>query len=44
MDLTSFDLPTFLRGATQEVFDTMLSMELAEKDKAELESSGPHFF
>ena len=40
MDLTSFDLPTFLRGATQEVFDTMLSMELVEKDKAELENSG----
>ena len=31
MDLTAFDLPTFLRGATQEVFDTMLSMALAEK-------------
>jgi chemotaxis protein CheX len=30
MDLASFDLPTFLRGATQEVFDTMLSMELTE--------------
>jgi chemotaxis protein CheX len=39
MDLTSFDLPTFLRGATQEVFDTMLSMELSEKDKAEMENS-----
>jgi CheY-specific phosphatase CheX len=32
MDLATFDLPTFLRGATQEVFDTMLSMELTEKD------------
>jgi len=32
MDLSTFDLPTFLRGATQEVFDTMLSMELAEKE------------
>jgi chemotaxis protein CheX len=32
MDLSTFDLPTFLRGATQEVFDTMLSMELTEKD------------
>ena len=32
MDLSAFDLPTFLRGATQEVFDTMLSMPLAEKE------------
>ena len=32
MDLAAFDLPTFLRGATQEVFDTMLSMELSEQD------------
>jgi len=32
MDLATFDLPTFLRGATQEVFDTMLSMELTEQD------------
>ena len=30
MDLAAFDLPTFLRGATQEVFDTMLSMTLTE--------------
>ena len=32
MDLSAFDLPTFLRGATQEVFDTMLSMPLVEKE------------
>jgi len=32
MDLATFDLPTFLRGATQEVFDTMLSMELTEQE------------
>ena len=31
MELTTFDLPTFLRGATREVFDTMLSMELNEQ-------------
>lgn len=30
MDLSAFDLPKFLRGATQEVFDTMLSMALVE--------------
>jgi CheY-specific phosphatase CheX len=36
MDLAAFDLPAFLRGATQEVFDTMLSMELTEKDHQEL--------
>ena len=35
MDLASFDLPTFLRGATQEVFDTMLSMELTEQGNQE---------
>jgi CheY-specific phosphatase CheX len=35
MDLAAFDLPSFLRGATQEVFDTMLSMELTEKDHQE---------
>jgi chemotaxis protein CheX len=35
MDLAAFDLPTFLRGATQEVFDTMLSMELTEQNKSE---------
>ena len=32
MDLATFDLPTFLRGATQDVFDTMLSMQLTEQD------------
>ena len=32
MDLSAFDLPAVLRGATQEVFDTMLSMELAEQE------------
>ncbi len=32
MDLSNFDLPTFIRGATQEVFDTMLSMELSEQE------------
>ena len=32
MDLAAFDLPKFLRGATQEVFDTMLSMALSEKE------------
>ena len=32
MDLAAFDLPTFLRGATQEVFDTMLSMDLTEQE------------
>ncbi len=31
MDLTSFDLPSFLRSATQEVFETMLSMQLGER-------------
>jgi len=36
MDLATFDLPTFLRGATQEVFDTMLSMQLAEQDSQNL--------
>ena len=35
MDLATFDLPTFLRGATQEVFDTMLSMELTEQEHKE---------
>jgi len=35
MDLATFDLPTFLRGATQEVFDTMLSMELTEHGNKE---------
>jgi len=35
MDLAAFDLPGFLRGATQEVFDTMLSMELTEQDHQE---------
>lgn len=35
MDLATFDLPTFLRGATQEVFDTMLSMDLAEQEHKE---------
>jgi CheY-specific phosphatase CheX len=35
MDLAAFDLPTFLRGATQEVFDTMLSMELTEQEHQE---------
>ena len=34
MDLAAFDLPTFLRGATLEVFDTMLSMGLVEKGNA----------
>jgi CheY-specific phosphatase CheX len=34
MDLSAFDLPTFLRGATQEVFDTMLSMKLAETERS----------
>ena len=32
MDLTSFNLGAFLRSATQEVFETMLSMELGEID------------
>ena len=32
MDLATFDLPPFLRGATQEVFDTMVSMELTDQD------------
>ncbi len=32
MDLTSFNLASFLRSATQEVFETMLSMELGERD------------
>ncbi len=32
MDLTSFNLGSFLRSATQEVFETMLSMELGEID------------
>ena len=36
MELTTFDLPTFLRGVTREVFDTMLSMELNEQDAASL--------
>ena len=36
MDLAAFDLPTFLRGATQDVFDTMLSMELAEQTSQSL--------
>ena len=36
MELTTFDLPTFLRGATREVFDTMLSMELNEQDAPSL--------
>ena len=35
MDLAAFDLPTFLRGATQEVFDTMLSMDLTEQKPEE---------
>jgi len=35
MDLAAFDLPTFLRGATQEVFDTMLSMDLTEQEHKE---------
>ncbi len=30
MELTSFNLASFLRSATQEVFETMLSMELGE--------------
>ena len=36
MDLATFDLPTFLRGAAQEVFDTMLSMQLTEQDSLTL--------
>ena len=32
MDLTSFNLGAFLRSATQEVFETMLSMQLAERE------------
>ncbi len=32
MVLTSFNLGVFLRSATQEVFETMLSMELGEID------------
>ncbi len=32
MDLTSFNLASFLREATQEVFETMLSMALGEND------------
>lgn len=36
MELAAFDLPTFLRGATQEVFDTMLSMELSEQASQDL--------
>ena len=35
MDLAAFDLPTFLRGAAQEVFDTMLSMDLTEQEHKE---------
>ena len=35
MELAAFDLPTFLRSATREVFDTMLSMGLEEDLKAE---------
>jgi len=36
MELAAFDLPTFLRGATQEVFDTMLSMDLSEQPSRDL--------
>ena len=36
MELTAFDLPTFLRRATREVFDTMLSMELNEQEAPSL--------
>ena len=36
MELATFDLPIFLRGATREVFDTMLSMELNEQDTLSL--------
>ncbi len=32
MDLTSFNLEAFLRSATQEVFETMLSMQLGERE------------
>ncbi len=32
MDLTAFNLGAFLRSATQEVFTTMLSMELGERE------------
>jgi chemotaxis protein CheX len=39
MDLAAFDLPTFLRGATQEVFDTMLSMTLAETNAADFSAT-----
>ena len=39
MDLATFDLPTFLRGATQDVFDTMLSMQLTEQDSHTLADS-----
>lgn len=36
MELSVFDLPTFLRGATQDVFDTMLSMDLTERTHPDL--------
>ena len=36
MELAAFDLPTFLRGATQGVFDTMLSMVLSEQTSHDL--------
>ena len=32
MDLTAFNLASFLRSAAQEVFETMLSMELGERN------------
>jgi chemotaxis protein CheX len=35
MDLTSFNLASFLRTATQDVFETMLSMELGENEGIE---------
>lgn len=35
MDLTSFNLASFLRSATQDVFETMLSMELGERKDVE---------
>jgi len=34
MELAAFNLPTFLRSATQEVFETMLSMGLQEENAA----------
>ena len=42
MELTAFNLASFLRKATQEVFDTMLSMELGENDDIEALPGGTH--